>query len=358
MAIGMPPLDCDVTDPHDFTPDYYCVETVDGRLMCAYELDKYGNVMNNATFIDETEAHAQNKETYHMEDDEWCTEWYNYNNVGSWQEGNRISHYEYERFDEYFFDMIECDPIKMILSQADTTTVYTGKEHRGKRIFGEVEQSLTFRPRGDHESPLANFACYTTTHDGAGTFQCKDVKIKFICRDWTPQSYAQDDHYGYDDHGYPDYSYPDYSHYANYDVQTAASDYDGYNDMTHASYQHQTTDSYIEMEAAMDYGSGHYSSPRPSAAYGHDYGVDIYSSSTYSPQLEYWQKEQAAQEVRDEQYFMILENYGCTLLWFEFYQAKMYAGDNLVEGCVESINTVYDVCLRRWENEVIVIYFS
>merc|ERR1711935_341985 len=111
-------------------------------------------------------------------------------------------------------------------------------------------------------------------------------------------------------------------------------------------------DSNMAMETAMDYGSGHYSSPRPSSAYGDDYNSDImFTTSTYSPQLEHWQKERAAQEVHDEQYFMILENYGCTLLWFEYYQAKMYSADNLVEGCAESISTVYDVCLRRWENE-------
>ena len=326
-AIGLPPLDCDITDPSEPYPSKYYAELTTGEYIYTEELDSFGNVMNNATFKTWTMEDTMSKPTYPMEDDEWCSEWYNYNSVGSWQENDKVSHYEYERFDEYFFEMIECDPVKMIMSHDNTTTVYGGKS---KKVFGGVELSLTFTPRGEHQSPLVNFACYTTTYENSGTFTCKDIKVKFICKDWEHYDYNNyDDHHDYDHHaGYSDYDMGPTVGYNYYD------DY-----QTHADYA-------IDI-AGMDYGSGHFSSPRP-VAYGETHDMSHYSQSA---ELSHWEKEQAASEVRDEQYFMILENYGCALLFFEYYQAKMYKADNLVDGCVESINDVFDVCLRRWQHE-------
>ena len=337
IAAGLPPLECDISDPEESMPETYCAKLIDGRFACTDELDQYGNVKNGAIFtMDEGDDQHKKRPEYELEEGEWCSEWFDHNSLMSWDAGDgRIAHNEYERFDSYFFEMIGCDPLKMIISSADQTHLYEEKG-RHKHFFGEVEMSLSFYPRHSYNDyPLANFACYSTTEDGSKTFVCKDMKAKFICRDYTPPNY--EDHYDNTD--------ATYSHYDMYDANTS--------DM----YSHEMYNYGMDYgDSSGDYNS--YSSPRPigGLVYGEQTTAAYFDefSSTWPAPTEYtldeWDIERAVQEIREEQYLMILENYGCTLLWFEFYQAKLYKATNLKEGCVESINEVYDVCLRRFDS--------
>ena len=123
---------------------------------------------------------------------------------------NWIEHSTSEYFGEGFFEEIGCAPVRMIVSTAEKEYVHDGEEFSGRmkgdsygkkyeRIYGETSKGMYFEPADEWTSGYASINCRSETDSDQNVFQCKDVKVKFICNDLAMPDYYEDD---YDDMGH------------------------------------------------------------------------------------------------------------------------------------------------------------
>lgn len=163
-------------------------------------------------------------------------------------------------------------------------------------------KGMYFEPADEWTNGYASINCRSETDgdENGNVFQCKDVKIKFICNDLAMPDYETD----YEDAPY--------------------------------------TDEY-------EYGSGENS-------YGYN-TTDMYTTAAPEYQLDDWDKQMVGVKALEETYQMLSEEYSCRLLWLEKYQndvrsfGSMMTEDEMYVCCLESIQTILQPCYMRWENE-------
>ena len=314
LAMGHPPLDCDITDPEGNFPAENCVYFENEGIWYkeSWPIDEFGDPAGESSIApyDEDEYKEGN---YHLKDDEWCSDWFNNSPLYTNKYNNMIEQSTSEYFGEGFFEEIGCAPVRMIVSTAEKDYVHDGEEFAGRmkdkygkkekyeKIYGETSKGMYFEPADEWSNGYASINCRTSTDDDENVFKCKDIKVKFICNDLAKPDY--NDHYGVD-------------HYDDYE----------------ASYDPHYDTSY-------------------------DYNATDYTTAAPEYELDDWDKKQIGVEALEKTYQMVAEEYSCRLLWLETFQndvrsyGSMMTETEMYDCCCASIEKILRPCYMRWKNE-------
>ena len=315
LAMGHPPLDCDITDPESKFPAENCAYfEVDGVWYKeSWPIDEFGDPSAPESVIQVYDENEYKDGHYHLKDDEWCSDWFNNSPLYTSKYNNMIEQSTSEYFGEGFFEEIGCAPVRMIVSTADKDYVHDGAEFAGRmkgsygkknkyeKIYGETSKGMYFEPADDWSNGYASINCRSSTEDDENVFQCKDIKVKFICKDLAK---------------------PDY-----YDEDEMAIEGDDYG-----------------------YGSG-----EEDNSYG--YNATDYTTSAPEYELDDWDKQQVGVEALQKAYQMVSEEYSCRLLWLEKFQndvrsyGSMMTENEMYDCCCASIEKILRPCYMRWKNE-------